>query len=99
MNKYWVSWYAVPKRLSANGNFELESPWWISGWRDSDGADTICAAIMAETENEAKEAIYKAYDKRPRNLEFRFCEKQTEDWSPFNSRFQRSAWMKWEEQP
>jgi hypothetical protein len=92
---YWLSWY---HDIDALGAFELHSPWWVSGTR-LDGADTVCAAIKAENEDAAKAAVVAAYDTPPDTLEWRFCERQPDVWSPFNTRFQRSAWIQWETTP
>ena len=44
--------------------------------------------------------IEEAHDEpRPLPLEWRFVHPKTEDWSPFNSRFQRADWMKWPARP
>jgi hypothetical protein len=89
---YWVSWY---HDLEAFGEFELHTPWWFSGG-DLAGRDTVCAAVMAYDEVDAMERIYDCYDVRPSQIEFRFSEGRDESWSPFNSRFQKADWMKWQ---
>lgn len=63
MKKFWLSWYGstVP--------FTLETPWWISGVRMSDDANTIVAALRADSEDAAKETILAAHDIRPDQLE------------------------------
>lgn len=93
MNKYWVSWYS-PEELM--GKFELHSPWWVSG-SDMGSRDTICAAIKAHTEKEAKQIVRECYDDCPPPIEWRFVEEREKDWSPFNGRFRKSDWMKWED--
>lgn len=94
---FWTSWYHSAV-LTA---FELHHPWWISGYRpgnsnvDPLSAQTICAAIEAETEEEAKEIVLKSYDTPPEDLEWRFV---TEKYgSPFSERFPRADWMQWDE--
>ena len=84
---FWVSWYAhaVP--------FEWNGPWWISGCR-GDGVDTICAAVMATSEEDARQKIVKAHDK-PVELEWRFSNEQAADWMPFCERFPGADWMRW----
>lgn len=96
--KFWLSWW----HNVSLGEFELHSPWWISGY--SALGDSICAAIIAQDENEAKEIIYKAYDKRPESLAegytlltWRFCESKPNDWEPFGDRFPLQKWMVWSE--
>lgn len=88
---FWVSWYNVLPM----GSFELHRPWWISGYRASDEAETICAAIIAPNEEAAKQIILNAYDEPPKSVEWRFCNERPDDWSPFNDRFPRADWMKW----
>lgn len=89
--KYWISWYMTRDA----GPFELHTPWWVSGLRVSDDAQTICAAIVAASEIDAKQKIKNSYDNPPENLEFRFCEERSSDWSPFSGRFKRADWMIW----
>ena len=91
MTNYWVSWYAT----EANGPYEIHTPWWCTGWRLSDDAETICAALKAKSEHDAMEQIYRAYDQRPDSIEFRFVEPRPDDWSPFDDRFQRAEWLGW----
>lgn len=92
MKKYWVSWYHEP----AFGGFELNTPWWISGTRGDD--DCVCAAIKANSGEEAKEMVRKSYDKppKPATIEWRFCTKKPKKWSPFGERFPKADWMSWE---
>jgi len=90
MKYQWISWYWTKEM----GGFELHYPWWSSGWRCSDEAETICAAIPVETESEAEEIILASYDKRPKNVEWRFNNLK-EAKGPFCDRFPRAKWMKW----
>jgi hypothetical protein len=96
MKKFWLSWWYN----EADGEFELHNPWWISGYRFlTNGKDkewtesSVCAAVIAENKEDAGEQIYKCYDKRPANLEFRFIEARDDDWSPYGDRFQKAKWM------
>jgi hypothetical protein len=91
MKSFWISWYS-PKDIGA---FELHSPWWVSGCRVSDSSITICAAIRADNENSAKAFIYNCYDKKLKEIEFRFCDEF--QGSPFSDKFQQQQWMQWEE--
>ena len=100
MKQFWVSWYHRPNI----GAFELHSPWWVSGYKppngDMDAPDeawepSVCAAVRAESEEAAQEAIYACYDVRPANLEVRFVEERDADWTPFCDRFRKADWMKW----
>jgi len=90
-NSYWISWWATPEM----GQWELHSPWWISGERMDDDAVSVCAAVRAPDVDGAKEAILASYDRRPGDVDWRFVAPQDADWSPFNSRFQKADWMKW----
>jgi hypothetical protein len=91
MKNYWISWYHEENFKP----FELNTPWWQSGWRVHDDAGTICAAVKAESEEGAKEIIYVSYDERPIEIEFRFCEERPKDFSPFSERFEKEDWMVW----
>jgi len=93
MNNWWVSWYHEEKF----SDFELESPWWLTGYRCADDAATICAAIKANSQEEATKQVYSAYDEMPKIIEFRFVEVRDDAWSPFNSRFEKGEWMIWED--
>ena len=59
-------------------------------------------AVRAEDANDAREQIYRAYDSRPGNLRFRFCESREKEWSPWSlapgvqdPRFPKADWMVW----
>lgn len=92
MGNWWISWYHE-EHFTA---FELCSPWWLTGRRCSDGSQTVCAAIKAESENEAKRLIYKVYDIKPSEIEFRFVNARPTSWNPFTERFERQDWMVWD---
>lgn len=91
MKKFWVSWFN-PEDL---GVFELHSPWWTSGYRGSDDAATICAAIRADHIEGAKDRVLRSYDVIPDDVEWRFVEERPDDWTPFSDRFQKADWMQW----
>lgn len=93
MLRFWVSWY----HEEPFGELKLEFPWWTTGWRCSDYADTICAAVIAPTQEGAEEIIYKACEFRPEVIEFRFVDSKPDDWIPFNERFRsgKEKWRKW----
>lgn len=95
MNNYWISWYYLPPKRA--WGWEYHGPWWVSGVRDADDAVTICAAVQAESEDDAMEAIYLAYDQRPENIDFRFVEDRGRDWNPLDlgGRFPAADWMVW----
>ena len=90
MKNWWISWYHKDE-FSA---FELHSPWWVSG--TTDDSATICAAVKAESWEAASDVIFECYDEPPRGIEFRFISERPADWCPFNERFQKADWMKWE---
>jgi len=92
MSAWWVSWYST----APLSTFELHSPWWVSGYRCSDDAETVCAAVRADTEDDAKAFICGAYDDKPEAVEWRFCEPL--DGSPFSGSFPQAQWMAWDDE-
>ena len=96
MKRFWISWYA---RKAA---FEYYGPWWISGWTndwDDNEIDIICAAVLAESEEQAKATIQRSHYNPELEIEWRFCTEKSADWSPFSERFPRASWMVWEAAP
>ena len=95
MSYRWISWY---HSIETMGEFELHSPWWVSGYAMNEGeieAETIVAAMPGElSEAEAEAFIKLAYDKKPKAIEFRFNNVKDGD-DPFSERFPRAKWMKW----
>ena len=88
---YWISWYDL-----LPGKWEYHGPWWDSGLRCNDDAATICAAVMASSEEEAKQIILDAHDNPPGDLEWRFVKEDgLEPWGGPDSRFKLAEWMKW----
>jgi len=96
MRNFWISW----EHRSDYGDFVLPSPWWVSGG-GNDGLenqfDSICAAVRAEDEDDAKRIIIKSFDSVPPmdNFKWRFVDEKPENWSPFSDRFPRDQWMSW----
>lgn len=88
---FWISWWMT----ESTGAFTLENPWWISGVRVSDEAESVCAAVMAADEEDAMRVILAAHDNPKTDLEWRFVEQREDGWAPFSSRFQRVEWMRW----
>jgi hypothetical protein len=88
MRYRWISWY----HDSEMGEFELHSPWWVSG-EDMAGRKTIVAAIPTDSEQVALDLVIAAYDRRPVALEIRFNDEK--EGSPFSGRFRAAPWMKW----
>jgi hypothetical protein len=88
-DRWWVSWYGA-------GAFEYHGPWWITG-SDAEGRATICAAVLAGSEDEAQRVITEAHDSPLPPIDWRFTEQCGPDWSPFSDRFPRAAWMQWPE--
>ncbi len=98
---YWVGWYCPVSKM---GKFELHSPWWISGetMEDDEGnfAYTICSAVKAENEDQAKLKIIMSFDAdqikwASTSIEWRFVTEQPDDWSPYCDRFQKADWIQW----
>lgn len=92
---WWASWYAP----APMGEFELHSPWWVSGYaldEHEEHVPIVCAAVRAGTETEAMAEVCAAYDNPPaaEDVRWRFCE--TLDGSPFTDRFPQSEWMAWD---
>lgn len=90
--RWWISWYSETDA----GGWGLWFPWWISGW-DARDRDVLVAAVIADSEDEAKELIYQAYDERPSDIEWRFCNELAEGESPFSDRFRKADWHVWPE--
>jgi hypothetical protein len=88
---FWISWWHDNAK---DGEFELHTPWWISG-EDMKGRESICAGIMAKSEEDAKNKIISSYDKSPDVIDFRFCVLKEDNWTPFSSRFRKADWMIW----
>jgi hypothetical protein len=93
LKPYWLSWIAETEE------FVLYFPWWISGYIFGGDEDesTICAAVWARSEEDAKDIIKNSHFKESdgASIEFRFCETRPFDWSPFCGRFPRADWMIW----
>jgi hypothetical protein len=97
VKNYWVSWYCPPDKM---GKFELYSPWWVSGMRMHDDAETICAAVQAKNEDQAKLKIIMSHDAdcvawASNEIEWRFVSEKPANWSPFCDRFPKADWMQW----
>jgi len=95
---YWVSWYCPEDMM---GKFELHSPWWISGeTMDEPMSFTICAAVMATSEDQAKLKVIMSHDapyvsRASTETVWRFASLKPDDWSPFTDRFPKADWMQW----
>lgn len=101
MKNYWVSWYCPPNVM---GKFELHSPWWVSGFRMSDDAETVCAAIQAVSEDQARLKIVMSHDAdfvkwASEGIEWRFVNERPDDWTPYGDRFPSDDWMVWQPLP
>ena len=87
LRKWWISWNHRP------GGLMLSWPWWFSG------TNTLCAAIIAESEEAATEIVRLAYDTPADRLGVRFIEERPDDWSPWDrenpvlGRFAPDPWM------
>lgn len=91
MKRFWISW----EHTVGGPVFELDSPWWISGYGFDGDMETICAAVLAENEEAAKRLVLDSYDESPGEVEWRFCNERPDDWTPFCDRFRQAKWMKW----
>lgn len=90
---WWVSWYVPEDDM---GKFELHFPWWVTGQTCREPCHlTVCAAVRAASEEQAKEVILASYDDRPTVVEWRFVDPRPADWSPFNGRTPPADWMDW----
>ena len=87
---YWLSWWD-------NGQYgerEQWFPWWVSG--SGERGDSIVAAVLATSEEDAKEFIRRSYDVPPESLEFRFCELRDRPAKDlYSDRFAKADWFLW----
>ena len=90
LKPFWISWYD-----QHYGDWELASPWWVSGERCGDDAKTICAAVKAASADDAMQVVLDAHDEHKENLEWRFVTEKPKGWLPFGDRFRRADWMEW----
>jgi hypothetical protein len=94
LHKWWASWY----HLSEWGDFELDTPWWATHVRETDGAATICVAIKAKDFDDVWRQVRESYPDPSvvADIEVRFCDKRSDDWAPFSGRFSRDPkWRAW----
>lgn len=102
MRKWWVSWWS-----HQFSSFTLFTPWWIDNGTGGfmvpasavhrqvlAGGQIVCAAVIADTEAQAKQLVLDAHDSKV-SLEWRFVSRQGKYWSPFQERFPRAEWMQW----
>lgn len=85
---YWISWWADKTIM-----FEWNGPWWVSGYR-GDNKESIAAAVIAESEEDARKKILASHDQSV-DLEWRFVLERPLDWKPFSDRFMKAQWMIW----
>lgn len=84
---YWVSWYEPvddrrdPRPLS--WPLPNSITYWISGWRGDMSAATICAAIDADSQEEAESLVRRYW--QPES--WRFCNEHAYGWRPPADRF------------
>lgn len=88
MAEFWCRWVSTCPITT----FEYHGPWWISGHAEC--GPTICAAIVAECEEEAETFFQQSYDVPPDGLYSFTCEELRSS-DPFSSRFKRRDWMVW----
>jgi hypothetical protein len=89
MTYCWLSWWHDPTTM---GEFEMHTPWWVSG-EDMRGRKAIIAAIPTDDPEKAAKIVMKSFDKKPKSLEFRF--NSVKQGSPFCDRFRPAKWMRW----
>lgn len=91
MSKYkWVSWYQ-PEGDHRPINFPPDKKtlgWWKTGERCSDGASTLVALVLAETEEVAVSILKVDW---PEVDEIRFCEEKND--TKLSDRFPIKEWM------
>ena len=93
MKKYWIG-FILPRDKAEF--FEMHSPWWVSG-EDEEGDSSVCCAVKSSSKDNAMEKVCSCFDdgKVPFPIIWRFVEERPDDWTPFNSRFPLSDWMRW----
>lgn len=99
LKTFWVSFFEKENRI---GLFVCDGPMWITGiaggWNPEvdDERLTVCVAVRARSETEAKAAVVLAYSDQSGPLEWRFCEECDEDWEPLaQERFEAKPEMRW----
>lgn len=80
--RWWVSWYQPTEDYRPLQD-PPESPsvlgWWCSGWREDDGAHTLCAVVQANNKTEVRRRIRLSW---PEAKEWRFMDENPSDWLP-----------------
>jgi hypothetical protein len=92
MSRFWVSWYQPTedyRPLTYPPNNHILG-WWCSG--HAEVGSTICAAIEAENEEAAREAVLKDWPEAFDVEDWRFINEKPNDWKP-GDRFSLSDWM------
>lgn len=98
MKKYWVSFNCSVNLME---NFEMHSPWWISGSQINSNYEitshSICCAIQQPNKREVYRYVRSCFDKgyEPKRIKYRFIDEKPNSWSPFCDRFPKAKWMKW----
>lgn len=94
MKSFWVGFWVCDLT-----KFEYHGPWWVTGSRGEDDVPetAVCAAVRAESGEEAQEVIERAFDKGHAPTAFRFHGERDENWDPLKlgERFAPKPWMKW----
>lgn len=76
MKFVWLSWWQLPEMP----NFNLDTPWWISGYRNRVywGVDKAITAILpGDNIEQAQSAIRDSFDNpKPLDIEWRYAEVQ-----------------------
>lgn len=91
---YWVSWEEVSgdyRPLTFPPNDRILG-WWCTG--EGPGYSTLCAAVKAETEDEARAAVLRDWPQAfVRNPAWRICQHCHGSWDG-SDRFPLSRWMR-----
>lgn len=90
MHIYWLSWTDSSEdyRPLTDPPTEAVLGWWVSG--ECDAGMTLCAAIAADSEEEAKATVFKNWPESG-FVVWRFCDKKPKSWRP-GSRFRVDGW-------
>lgn len=93
VKRYWCRFYALTSEMPS---FEYHGPWWVSGHTADDPEQvTICAAVCADSGDQAHALLDACFDPGHSMVGLDFCNQRADDWEPFSERFPRADWMRW----
>jgi hypothetical protein len=84
LKTFWMSWYEpTPDGEFAPYTWPLPkgNHYWCSGWVADESAATLCALVMAPSEEDAKKMVRRWWKHR-RPTEWRFCNERPNGWTP-----------------